>query len=90
MRARPTATRYARGIFEGELIPATNLGGGVIAPAANIDLSYMELGGSDERGPSWLARILNLRDREDLGPFRLTLLEALLKAADECASGAEP
>jgi CRISPR-associated endonuclease/helicase Cas3 len=84
-----SATRYARGIFEGEPIPATSLGGGVIVPATNIDLSYMELGGSDERGPSWLARMLNLRDREDLGPFRLTLLEALLKAADERASGAE-
>jgi len=34
----------------------------------------MELGGSDERGPNWLARMLNLRDREDLEPFRLTLL----------------
>jgi CRISPR-associated endonuclease/helicase Cas3 len=49
----------------------------------------MELGGSDERGPSWLARMLNLRDRDDLGPFRLALMEALLKAADERASGAE-
>lgn len=61
----------------------------MIVPATCIDLSYMELGGSDERGPSWLARMLDLRDREDLGPFRLTLLEALLKAADERASGAE-
>jgi CRISPR-associated endonuclease/helicase Cas3 len=82
-------TRYARGIFEGELIPAVDLGGCVIMPATNIDLSYMELGSSVERGPSWLERMLNLRDREDLGPFRLALLEALLKAADERASGAE-
>jgi CRISPR-associated endonuclease/helicase Cas3 len=82
-------TRYARGVFEGELIPETNLGGGLIVPATNVDLSYMELGRSAERGSSWLARMLNLRDREDLGPFRLTLLEALLKAADERASGAE-
>jgi hypothetical protein len=33
--------------------------------------------------------MLNLRDQEDFGPFRLALLEAILKAADERASGAE-
>lgn len=84
-----TSTRYARGVFEGDLIPATDLGGGVVVSATKIDLGYMELGGSLERGASWLERMLNLRDREDLGPFRLALLEALLKAADERASGAE-
>jgi CRISPR-associated endonuclease/helicase Cas3 len=88
-RPPDSATRYARGVFEGEIVPEADLGGGVTAPATAIDLSYMDLGGSIERGPSWLARMLNLRDRDDLGPFRLALLEALLKAADERASGAE-
>ena len=51
-----------------------------------IDLSYMELG-EGARGPSWLARMLALRDSPDLGPFRLAFLEAIFKAADERASG---
>jgi len=33
--------------------------------------------------------MLDLRDRPDLGPFRLAFLEALVKAADERASGAK-
>jgi CRISPR-associated endonuclease/helicase Cas3 len=37
-------TCFARGIFEGELIPEANLGGGVVVPATIIDLSYMEFG----------------------------------------------
>jgi CRISPR-associated endonuclease/helicase Cas3 len=81
-----TTTRFARGVFEGELIPEMDLGGGLIVPATAVDLVYMDLGGSAERGPSWLSRMLGLRDRGDLGPFRLALLEALLKAADDPVS----
>jgi CRISPR-associated endonuclease/helicase Cas3 len=58
--------RFARGIYDGELIQEADLGGTVILPATAIDLSYMELGGSPVRGPSWLARMLDLRDRADL------------------------
>ena len=98
IRSLPTETkpsepgrRFARGIWDGELIPDAiadvDLGGGVNMSATAIDLSFMELG-DGPRGPSWLARTLALRDRPDLGPLRLTLLEALLKAADERASGA--
>jgi CRISPR-associated endonuclease/helicase Cas3 len=88
-RPPDSSIRFARGIFEGDLIPEADLGGGMIVPATRIDLTYMELGGGDETGLSWVARMLSLRDRDDLGPFRLALLEALLKAADERASGAE-
>jgi hypothetical protein len=56
-------------------------------PSTTLDLSYMELGEEPGRGPSWLARVLALRDNPDLGLFRLALLEALMKAADERASG---
>ena len=98
IRSLPTETnppepgrRFARGIWDSELIPDAgtdvDLGGGVNMPATAIDLSFMELG-DGPRGPSWLARTLAQRDRPDLGPFRLALLEALLKAADERASGA--
>jgi CRISPR-associated endonuclease/helicase Cas3 len=40
--------------------------------------------GESELGPSWLARTAGLRDR--IGPFRLALLETLLRAADARAS----
>jgi CRISPR-associated endonuclease/helicase Cas3 len=82
------STRFARGVHEGDLIPEADLGDNVKVPATAIRLDYMDLGGSDELGASWLARMLGLRDRSDLGPFRLALLESVLKAADERASGA--
>jgi len=52
----------------------------------NLDLSVMKLG-DGPRGPSWLARMLALRDA--LGPFRLAYLETLLRVADMRASAAE-
>lgn len=79
-------TRFARGVWEGDLIPEADLGGGVVVPATPIDLSFMELG-EGPRGTSWLGRMLTLRDREDLGPFRLAFLEALVRVADWRASG---
>ena len=80
--------RFARGIWEGDEIPEIDLGGGVKVPSTVIDLSLMDLG-DGPRGPSWSARMLALRDREDLGPFRLAYLEALVKIADERASRGE-
>ena len=80
--------RFARGVWEGDALPATDLGGGVSAPAATISLEPMELG-LCVRTPfagqlSWIERIIRLRDGH--GPFRLTYLEALLRAADWRAS----
>jgi CRISPR-associated endonuclease/helicase Cas3 len=84
--------RFARGVWDGETLPdghanEIDLGGGVLIPSTRLDLSYMELGVSSATGPSWLERMLALRDDPELGPFRLALLEALIKAADERASG---
>ncbi len=78
--------RFARGVWEGDLIQQADLGGGLVVPATAIDLSFMELG-EGPRGASWLARMLSLRDREDLGPFRLAFLEAVVRVADWRASG---
>ena len=78
--------RFARGVWDGDLIQQADLGGGVMVPATPIDLSFMDLG-EGPRGASWLARMLALRDREDLGPFRLAFLEALVRVADWRASG---
>ncbi len=83
---RPEA-HCARGIVDGDLLPASafaELGIGTADIALN--LSFMELG-EGPHGASWLARALALRDR--FGPFQLSYLEALLRAADMRASAAE-
>jgi len=82
--------RFARGIWDGDELPATDLGGGVAAPAVTLSLEPMELGLCMEAPfagrPSWAERMIRLRDT--LGPFRLAYLEALLRAADMRASRA--
>lgn len=84
-REDPTI-RHARGIWEGDLLPTVDLGGGLIVPATTLTLRYMDLGDDEITGPSWLSRMLALRDDPDLGPFRLAFLEGLVKCADERAS----
>jgi CRISPR-associated endonuclease/helicase Cas3 len=78
--------RFARGIWDGDRLPATELAEGLIEPEAELDLSPMELGLS-AAGASWCERALKLRDR--FGPFRLAYLEALVRVADWRASGEE-
>ncbi len=77
--------RFARGIWDGEILREADLGGGQRLPETILDLTYMECG-EGPRGPSWLARMLSLRDDPSLGPLRLALLEALLRIADWRAS----
>ena len=82
---RPDENRhFARGIWDNDELPTTELGGGVTAPAVRLSLEPMELGLCEQdpfRGrPSWAERMIRLRDR--LGPFRLAYLEAILRAAD--------
>ncbi|NWG12452.1 MAG: CRISPR-associated endonuclease Cas3'' [Acidobacteria bacterium] len=78
--------RFARGIWEGDVLPEVDLGDGVSVPQTTLSLSYMELGEDPQAGPSWLARMVALRDSEEFGPFRLALLEALIRIADWRAS----
>jgi len=86
MRPPEEGRRYARGVWDGDELPAFELGGGVSVPAGRLDLSVMELG-ETSIGPSWLSRIIALRDDPEIGIFRLAFFEAMLKAADERASG---
>jgi CRISPR-associated endonuclease/helicase Cas3 len=74
--------RFARGVWDGDPLPETDLGDGVVAPAVTLSLEPMELGLSADGQPSWAERMLALRDDPDLGPFRLAYLESLLRAAD--------
>lgn len=76
--------RFARGIREKEILPEAELGGGISSPETTLCLSYMEMGDDPLTGPSWLARMLTVRDAH--GPFRLAFLEALLRIADWHAS----
>jgi len=88
--ARPPEpkVRFARGIWEGDELPGTNLGGGSMAPAATLSLQPAELGLSPAGEPSWAERMLGLRDDSALGPCRLAFLEMLLRVADMRASAA--
>jgi len=80
--------RYARGVFEGELLPAFSLTDALLEPLAEIRLSLdcMELGSLADGPPSWGARAWKLL--EELGPFRLSFLEMLVRVADLRASAA--
>jgi CRISPR-associated endonuclease/helicase Cas3 len=82
--------RFARGIWDDDELPATDLGSGVTAPAIKLSLEPMELGLCEQEPfvgqPSWIERMIRLRDT--LGPFRLAYLEAILRAADMRASRA--
>lgn len=77
---------FARGVWDGDVLPSVTLGDGTVVPETTLSLRLMELGMS-EMGPSWLERMLALRDRH--GPFRLAYLEALLRVADWRASAKE-
>lgn len=74
------------GVFNGDQVPATPAIIGSIGPAT-LSLGASQLG-SDDGSPSWLQRTAALRDRMDLGPFRLGYLEAVVRLADWRASAA--
>lgn len=91
IRALPDETRpkeenakFARGIWDGDELAGTQLGGGVLTRSVKLDLEPMLLGRSDQGAASWLERMLALRDQ--LGAFRLAYLECLIRAADVQAS----
>ncbi|HEY3963283.1 MAG TPA: DEAD/DEAH box helicase [Planctomycetaceae bacterium] len=79
--------QFARGIWDGDRLPTTDLGGDDGgAPEIILSLQPMQLGLGPDGQPSWADRVLRLRDRADLGIFRLAFLESLLRAADCRAS----
>ena len=84
------------GVQDGDELPAVTLPEGAHIPALTLDTRMLgpripgtgmpgEGGGDDDAG-SWTARAAVLRDRPDLGPFRLAYLEALVRIADWRAS----
>jgi CRISPR-associated endonuclease/helicase Cas3 len=79
--------RTARGIQDGEALPACELAAGILVPEVMLSLEAMKLGMAENGKISWTDRALRLLER--LGPFRLAYLEMLLRAADEQASARE-
>lgn len=71
----------ALGVVEGDVVAAFDLGP-IHVESTTLRLDAMRIGGKE----SWTAMALGLRDREDLGPFRLATLEALVRLADWRAS----
>ena len=79
--------RFARGVWEGDRLPTVDLGAGTIWPGGTLSLSIMELGEDARSGASWTERSRGLLSR--WGPFRLAMLEAVLRIADWRASAIE-
>ena len=82
-----TDARFARGVWEGDELPALELGGNETWKGGNLTLSVMELGWDDATRESWTERTRELLAR--FGPFRLAWLETLLRIADWRASAKE-
>lgn len=74
--------RYARGIWDGDTLPAVTAQG-FHMPETVLELNVMELGNSDA-GASWTSRTQALLNEH--GPFTLAWLETLLRIADWRAS----
>ena len=72
-------TLFARGVWQGDIVPKVP---GITDDEIELDLSLMNMGEG-----SWLERTLRLRD--EYGPFRLALLEAVLRVVDWKVSAAE-
>ncbi len=66
-----------------------DLGGGTTAPAVRLSLEPMEMGMGPNGERSWADRMIRLRDSSEWGPFRLAMLEGLLRSADRRASAEE-
>lgn len=77
--------RFARGIWEGDTLPALDFDG-EHSDETKLRLALMELG-EGEQGRSWTERVQTLLSEH--GPFRLAWLETLVRLADWRASAEE-
>jgi CRISPR-associated endonuclease/helicase Cas3 len=75
---------FARGILDQDKLPPIP---GLTETETVLSLDLMRMGADEKGRPSWLARMIALRDQ--IGPFHLAYLETLLRAADMRASAEE-
>ncbi|KYC38584.1 hypothetical protein WA1_35965 [Scytonema hofmannii PCC 7110] len=75
--------KFARGVWEGDTIPAVDLGGGLEIPEQILSLDCMTIG-DVEGSSSWTARAIALLN--EYGPFKLAFLETIIRVADWRAS----
>ncbi len=80
-------TRRVLGVAEGDSMPAVQIPGGELPPS-RLSLAPIQLGRAPDGSRSWTERAVALLAREDLGPFRLSYLEAIVRLADWRASAA--
>jgi len=83
---------FARGIWHRDPLPAPDappivIEGRELPRIAELDLRCMLLGETEGR-PSWLSRVLAVRNNKEIGPFRLAWFEAIFRASDARASEA--
>jgi CRISPR-associated endonuclease/helicase Cas3 len=81
----PDGRAFVLGCWEGDELPDTDLGNGVVGKATTLHLAPLELG--SDSGETYTDTALGLFER--LGPYRLAFLEALLRTADSRRSAAE-
>lgn len=78
--------RFARGVWDGDRLPEFQFDGENL-PEIRLSLDLMEMGHMEDGRRSWVERVLGLLAEH--GPFRLALLETLVRLADWRASGEE-
>ncbi|MGQ0619681.1 MAG: type I-G CRISPR-associated helicase/endonuclease Cas3g [Panacagrimonas sp.] len=82
----PAGRLFARGIWEGDVLPQLRFDDGASVPETTLHLDLMQLG-EGRQGPSWTTRTQRLL--AEFGPFRLAWMEALVRVADWRATRAE-
>ncbi len=85
----PVKKRFARGVWDGDVIPAFTLSKVLSVPKTQVNLSYMELGNTG-KGESWDYRVSKLCEDKNIGIFRLGYMENIVRSGDQRASGGLP
>jgi len=82
VRSMPGEEHRVLGVQEGDETPPVEFLDGDTVPPLKLSLASLRIGADETGSASWTSRALKLRDREDLGPFRLAFLESVVRIAD--------